>query len=435
MNRLSTTIICLFLFISGMHCQELLTLDQAIHIGLTNNYGIRISQNQVQAAKNNATPGQAGILPEIGANAGYVKSWNDARLKVVTGSELDTQLAPADLLTAGVGLTWTLFDGGNMFITYDKLRKLEEASDLGARITLENTIARVIAAYYEIVRQEQISLMLEEQVAISRFRADLARTRWEAGTGSEIDYLKGKVELNADLSRLSNQKTLAENAKTHLNDLLARDVNTVFRVADSIPANDELDYLTLVTALQHDNSSLRLARKTRQLGELDARSAAAGLWPRLDYHAGMNYYRSETDAHFIQYNRYYGPTMGLTLNVNLFDGLNQRRRYRNALLSLDSDDLQLKQAENRLTSSLMQTYNDYRNQLELIGFEQENLLLAQRNIDLARESYGIGSISSLQLREVQEDLLNAQARLINARYLARITETELLLLAGLLVKE
>jgi len=58
-----------------------------------------------------------------------------------------------------------------------------------------------------------------------------------------------------------------------------------------------------------------------------------------------------------------------------------------------------------------------------------------KNMDLARESYTIGSISSLQLREVQEDLLNAHARLINARYLAKITETELLLLAGALLQE
>ena len=433
MKRLMVTGLWLFLLIGGIRSQELITLDQAVTIGLTNNYGIIISKNSLQEAKNNATPGNAGMLPKVGLNAGYTRGLSDARVKVYTGSELDNSKAISDLLTGGVGLTWKVFDGLNMFITYDKLKKLEEKSDLSAKITIETTVAGIIAGYYEIVRQGRMKQMLSEQVELSKFRTDLARKRFETGTGSELEYLKSRVEMNGDLANLSNQKTLYENSKTNLNDLLSRDVKTEFSVADTIPEAEILNYDTLMVSLKKTNRNLLLAAKDKQIGELDVKSALAGQWPTVDYYAGFNYFRNQTEANFIQYNRNFGPSMGLTLNMKLFDGLNQKRQYRNAVISLQSYDLGFKQTESRLITYLSGIFNEYRNQQEMIGFERENLQLALRNMELAKQSFAAGSISSLQLREVQEDLLSARNRLVTAQFLAKLTETELLLLSGRLV--
>src|SRR3712207_3671520 len=45
-----------------------LTLEEAIRLGLENNYGIRISQRDVQIARNNVTRGNAGQLPTVNGN-------------------------------------------------------------------------------------------------------------------------------------------------------------------------------------------------------------------------------------------------------------------------------------------------------------------------------------------------------------------------------
>ncbi len=433
MKKLITISFCLCMLINGLSGQEQMTLEQAVSIGLTNNYGIMISCNSVEEAKNNATRGNAGMLPKVSVNAGYVKGLNDVRLKVVTGSEMDESNAPSDQMTAGIGLTWRIFDGLNMFITYDKLKKIGEKSELSAKITMETTLAGIIAGYYEIVRQGRIRQMLTEQVEISKFRTGLAKMRFENGSGSEMEYLKSRVELNADLANLSNQETLYQNSKTNLNDLLSREVATDFQVEDTIPAPEILIYDTLLNSLRTTNHELLLAARDKQIGEMEVKSAVAGQWPTLDYYAGMNYFRTVTEAHFIQYNRNYGPSMGLTLNMKIFDGLNQKRQYKNAVIALQSYDLAFRQLESKLTACLSSIYKEYSNQLEMIGFERENLQLALKNMDLSRQSYSVGSISSLQLREVQEDLLSARNRLITAQFFAKIKETELLLLSGRLL--
>ncbi|MEI6435815.1 MAG: TolC family protein [Bacteroidota bacterium] len=434
MKTLKIIGLMLLFFASRINGQEVLTLDKAVSIGLINNYEIVMAQNSFNISQNNVSPGNAGMLPAISVNAGYVTGLSDAKVKVVAGSELDNSSAHSENITAGVGLTWTVFDGMKMFISWDKLKKLEEMSELSAKITIENTVAKIIGNYYDIIRQERVHRILIEQVEISRFRLELAKMRFETGTGSEMEYLKARVELNADVAALSNQKTVFENSKTTLNDLLSRDVNTQFEVEDTIVVSGKLQYDSLRQSMKTANRNLILAARNKQVGQLELKAARADQFPTLDFYANYNYFRSETEANFIQYNRNFGPSFGILLNMKLFDGLNLRRQYKNAAISLQTSEIEIKQLENRLEAYLTRIYNDYRNQLEMVGFEQENLQLAARNMDIAREGYSIGSISSLQLREVQHDLLDAGARLITAEFKAKLTETELLLLSGKIIK-
>jgi outer membrane protein TolC len=433
MKKLAATGTLLFLLAGWAGAQEVMTLEQAVSIGLTNNYGIIISQNEQKEAKNNATPGNAGMLPAVGVNAGLVKGVYAAKVKVISGTELDNPSAKSDLITAGAGLTWRVFDGLKMFITLDKLKKVEEVSDLSAKITIENTMARIIGAYYEIVKQGRVLQFLTEQVEISKLRLDLAKIRFETGKGSEMEYLKGRVELNADIASLSSQKTLYENSKTNLNELLCRKIPMQFAVLDTIPVGEPLDYDTLLNSVKASNKNLLMSIRTKEIGALNVKSARASQWPTLDYFAGYNYYHSDTEANFIQLNQNFGPSFGLTFNMKLFDGLNLKRQYNNAVISLQSDDLGVKQMESRLESTLAKMYNEYHNQQEMVDFEQQNLVLAVRNMDLAKTSYAVGSISSFQLREVQDDLLKARNRLVTAQFRLKLTETDLLLLSGQLL--
>ncbi len=434
MKKTMITGLILLLFAGRLLAQTILSLEDAVSTGLSNNYGIVIAKNQVRTAQNNATPGNAGMLPSLNLIASYVKGWSDAKVKVLAGSELDAPNAQSDLLNAGIGLNWTIFDGMKMFITWDKLKKLEEISELSAKITMENTMAKIIGSYYDIIRQVRVRAILIEQVDISKFRRELARMRFETGTGSEMEYLKAKVELNADVAALSNQQTVYENSKTTLNDLLARDVNTPFEVRDTIVINLMPDYDSLRRSMRSANRNLVLAARNKQVGQLSVQSARADQWPTLGVYANYNYLLSETGANFVQYNRNFGPSVGVQLNMKLFDGLNLRRQYKNAGITLENDEFEIRQLENRLEAYLARIYNDYRNQLEMIGFEQENLLMAQRNMDIAEESYKIGAISSLQLREVQHDLLDAGTRMVTAEFRTKLTETELLLLSGKLIQ-
>ncbi|MEI6455937.1 MAG: TolC family protein [bacterium] len=430
-NLITALFLSLILTLSS---QELMTLSQALEIGLANNYGINMAKNSYRISGNNASPGNAGMLPQINANAGYTKAWLNAKVEMQNGAGLDNPWAQSDLFTTGVYLNWTLFDGLGMFINYDKLKRMEEIGELSFKVEVENTLAAIIAAYYDIVRQKQETDIIRDQVDISCFRLELARLRFETGSGSEMEFLKAKVELNADSAALYKQQTVYLNSKTSLNDLLSRDVNTPYEVKDTILVDYVLQYDSLRNSMRAANRNILMAGKNKEVNYLDMKSARAKQWPNLDFMAGYGYYLSQSGASFTKYSRNFGPTLGITATMPIYDGRNLNREYKNAKISLETSGLEMKQLESRLETYLAKIYNDYRNELRMIGFERENLQLAMKNMDIAKESYAVGSISSLQLREIQKDLLNANTRLVTAEYTAKLTETALLLLSGKLIK-
>jgi outer membrane protein TolC len=414
--------------------QELLTLENAIQIGLENSYGIKIAENEMKIASNNAAPGNAGMLPRIEAVGSYDKGVVSAKVEHITGLELEDDNAHSDRIYAGLKLKWTLFDGLHMFNAYDMLKKFEELGEMELKIVLENTIADITIQYVDIVQKQLMMDVLNEQVEISRFRLQLAQIMKDVGSGSELELLQAQVDLNADESALYNHKTRLANAKTTLNELLSRDVYLDFTVMDTLILGSILELSSLKQNFSNNNKDIKVKQLTREAVELDLKGIKGESYPKLDFFASYDFLENSTEASFIKYNRLFGPHFGLTASVKIFDGLDQRRKIQNTQISLLNADLQIKQTQNQMESYLVRLFNDYNNDLQLIEFEQRSFDLAKRNMDIAKDSYEIGMISPIELREVQKNLLSAGYRMIQAQYRTKVKEVELLLISGQLVK-
>ncbi len=121
---------------------------------------------------------------------------------------------------------------------------------------------------------------------------------------------------------------------------------------------------------------------------------------------------------------------GLTLGVNLFDGFNQRRSIRNSSIDRENKDLRYREVEQGIRADLFTIYSAYSNNLRLISLEEQNFQTATENLDIALERYKLGSLSGIDLREVQKSLLDARERLISAHYQTKLAEVSLQLISG-----
>jgi outer membrane protein TolC len=124
----------------------------------------------------------------------------------------------------------------------------------------------------------------------------------------------------------------------------------------------------------------------------------------------------------------------VTASWNIFDGLNLNRRVQNAEIAIETSRLDFEALKLSLERDLYATYITYQNNVELHALEQENLKVARENNEIATERYRVGKTSPLELREAQINLLEANIRLLNAAYAVKITEIDLLLLAGLITR-
>jgi outer membrane protein len=90
----------------------------------------------------------------------------------------------------------------------------------------------------------------------------------------------------------------------------------------------------------------------------------------------------------------------------------------------------LEEELNRIHASFLRAFRTYQNSLELVDLEEDNLANAEETLDIALERFRQGIISAIEFREAQRAFLSAESRLIEAKYDAKIAETELLRLTG-----
>jgi len=427
-----TTSLFIFTLMLGtaLAAQDHLTLDKAIKIGLENNYTIRTAKNESEIASNNNSPGNAGMLPNVDANGSGSKSQTSSKQEYITGETIDRNGAKSTSYNAGVQLNWTIFDGLDMFITKKKLSELESLGEASARQSVENSVAQIVDAYYNIVRQQQTLQVLQEAKTISQDRMNIAETKQKLGSGSGLEYMQAKADYNADQSALLKQQAVVSNAQVELNRLLARDVNTSFTVSDTIPLLPSLQLDALQQKAAVMNSALQQVRLQKQVAELNIKSLQARRLPQIGINVGYDYSHSESQSGFLLSNQSRGLNYGLSVQFNLFNGFNQNRQVQNARISAKNSEIQLSQLKTQLDASLKQSYENYQNGLQLVELEQENKSVARNTVDIATEKYRLGSITPLELKEAQRTYIQAESRLVDARYQAKSAETELLRLSG-----
>jgi len=86
--------------------------------------------------------------------------------------------------------------------------------------------------------------------------------------------------------------------------------------------------------------------------------------------------------------------------------------------------------ETRVRAELRDAWEAYQRHLERVELARESVDLAEENVDIGMTQLRAGTISQVDLRQVQLNLQNARTRLINAKYQAKVAELQLRQLAG-----
>jgi len=267
---------------------------------------------------------------------------------------------------------------------------------------------------------------------LSKERLRIDEERYLLGSSSKLQVLQSRVYLNADSSKLSKQFEVVRTAQIGLNELMAvEDLGTEFITKDAtIEVIQQFMYEKLLEETLMRNTSLLIASKNKVVSEYDYKLIGSRSYPYLSLSSGYSYnlntYSNSTNKNQITS----GINYGLTLGLNLFDGFNQRRNLNNSSIEIQNKELKYAEVEQGVKADLISIYNAYINNLRLINLEEQNVQTASENLDIALESYKLGSLSGLELREVQKSLLDAKDRLFSIHYQAKLAEISLQLISG-----
>ena len=421
----------LFACISA-NTQEIYDLNRCITTGIDHNFSIMISRNRQEVATNNFTPGNAGYLPTLSLNSKAGGTLTGTRQNLASGGESTSNGVHNISANAGANLSWTLFNGFSVRSTYQKLNELKLVGELNTQMSIENLVADIVSEYYYYIQQVNLYKNLGYAVALSRERVRIDEERYLLGSGSKLQLLQSVVYLNADSSRYSKQKEVLRASQIRLNKLMANeDIGALLIVKDTaIAIKVDLLFDQLLKETLEKNTSLLISKRNQTISEYDLKIISSRSYPYLDFSSGYNRSFNKYGSGSVSSQHSGALSYGLTLGVDLYDGMNRKRETANARLDVESKKYQYKEIEQQVRADLITIFYAYQNNLGLLKLEQQNLSAARENLEIALERYKLGNLSGLELREVQKSYLDAEERLISVQYQTKLAEISLLQISG-----
>ena len=437
LKKLLCLVIACFAAITGVKAQPgkvpgapTLTLKDAMEIALQNNYNIRISRNTSKIASNNVTLGNAGILPTI--NGTYTIANSILNTTQTRSDNTVNRIVGANNTghNYGATLNWTVFDGFNMFATYDALKQRDKLGQVRLRDTVQQTVAAVLNTYYDLVNQQKQIEAVQGVIAISRTQLRYANDRFQVGRVARLDVYNAQVALNTDTATLISQLQTFKASKIELNRIISRDPATEFNVSDTIIVDEKLILADIINQAQTQNPAVLSAAINERISEINLRQVRSTRYPQLTVNTGYIWNTSQNPAGFARVQNSNGLNYGLAATINIFDGFNQWRRERNAKLQIDNSRLNVARTRIEVEAQINNLYSSYLSGLDLIKLGQSNVDLARKSLEISLEKYRLGTITPLEIREAQRNYLSAQSIFFNSQYQSKVAETTLKQITG-----
>ncbi|MEX0314867.1 MAG: TolC family protein [Allomuricauda sp.] len=414
---------------------KMLSKEEAIALALEYNLGIQVAKNTQKIDENNASILNSGYLPTITANAGGSIDKQNTEGQLASGDSRTADGVETRRYNASVNVNYTLFDGLNRYYSYKSFQERSQQSELEVRQTIENTILQLFTVYYEAARLTENTKNLEQALEISKDRLKRARYQFEYGQNTGLDVLNAEVDINTDSINLLNSRQQLRNTMRDLNLVLNQDLTAQFVTDTTVNFVPGLQMENMHNDAKLNNVRLQLVEKDMNILNYDVKAAKSVFLPTIGLTGtyGWNESNNNSPLAFLIQNTSTGLTGSVNLSWNLFDGGRGITGIKNVKIGYENQELLKKQIELEVERDIRNAWDSYTNALYVLEVQEKNLQTNQDNFNRSDERYKLGQVTSIEFRQAQLNLLNAELAKSQAKYSAKLAELQMLQVSGQLL--
>ncbi len=418
-------------FLTNLQAQDSsFTLKQSLDLAIKQNLDIQIAQSDLEIATINNNWGNAGALPVVTGNIGNSEARTNINQKLANGSSIERNNVANSSINANIGVSWRVFNGFRIRATKNRFDVLEKMGEMAVKQQIDQIIFNVTNVYYNLVRLNKQIKATKAIIELSKERLKIAETRFNVGSGAKTDMLQAGIDLNAQLVNLNRILNQVENTKAGMNALLQRNPNTPFHTSDNDFAIVKIDFSNLMQKLESQNNLLQISAQEK-INLLNERKIInSQRLPSITLNTSTVLNRSKSTAGFFLTNQTFGPNIGLAVGVPIFNGNVNKTQLKVNEIQVKQQANQQENLKTNLQRDLLIAYQDYLNAIENAKIEENNVKLAEENNMISTERFRKLQSNSIELRQAQLSLIEAQDRFIDAQFQAQIAVSTLLFISG-----
>jgi outer membrane protein len=379
-----------------------LELCEAVDLGLCNNPQIKEAWAEIKIQAGAVGEARAAYLPTLNAGVGYI----DDRIRY-PGSGISGSTVDAPFFYGA--LTWRILDFGGRGANRKAANNLLLAALLNHNDIIQKTLSGVIQAYFDALTTKAAWKAKTEDEEIAQKTLEVAQRREAKGVIARNDTLQAATAL----AKASLEKNRAEGAYHKAISVLVYSMGVPSQTSVLLP--DDLGKVTgqevtdldaLIADVQKNHPAIRAKRAQLEAARDRVTVAQSEGLPSLDFSA--NYYQNARPGQSTTVPRSMESTVGLTLNIPIFDGFARVYKIQEAKAQVEQKEAELQDVEHQTLMDLVKTHADVISALQNLQAADALLKAALESLAVSQRRYDKGAADILEMLNTQSALADAQ---------------------------
>jgi hydrophobic/amphiphilic exporter-1 (mainly G- bacteria), HAE1 family len=409
-----------------------LSFERALQMAMERNESLKAGYEGVRAGEGRVAEARAAFLPSADLSFAYTPAQQFPVIRIPAGifgpEEQSFQAAFTRQNIMQLTVNQPLYTGGRLRNAYAAQASAADESRLSLERARQELKTRVVETFYQALMQDQGVRVAEEGVRLADSFLSMARIRFDAGTAARLDVLRAEVEVANARAKLIRAQSTAAISYQALRTVLSLPADTPLRLRGTLDDGETLPDQSALLRTIDARPDVRAIGARRATAEYGVALANSEWKPTFSLTGNLQYQEDGLNNLLNAGNRSYA--VGLGLRIPLFATPAALARKATALAQVRQTEHGMQAAMDNSRLEVTSAYTSWLGAKEIVATQRKAVELAREGLAIAQVSYENGVITSTELNDARQALLETDWELAQAQYAQIVAAAKARLAAG-----
>lgn len=386
-----------------------LTLDKALEIALDENPTIKVAAEEIALKKVASKEAWQSLLPEASLNGSLDHTIKAAEMKL---NDMSFKMGQDGTNTANAGLSINLplfapavYRAMSMTKTDIELAvEKSHASEL-------DLINQVTKAYYQLMLAQDSYEVLQGSYKLAEDNFNVVNAKYQQGAVSEFDKISAEVQMRSIKPNVISAANAVTLAKLQLKVLMGITADVDIKTDDNLTNYESMLFANQLKEEDmslENNTTMKQFELNMKLLEKNVKSLKTNFMPTLSMSFSYQYQSLyNPNINFFDYTWSNSSSLMFNLSIPLYRASNFTK-VKSARIQMRQLDWNRIDTERKLNMQVVSYRNNMTASSEQVVSNKENVMQAEKAVQIAGKRYEVGKGTVLELNSSQVSLTQAQ---------------------------
>ena len=386
-----------------------LTLDKALEIALDENPTIKVAAEEIALKKVASKEAWQSLLPEASLNGSLDHTIKAAEMKL---NDMSFKMGQDGTNTAHAGLSINLPLFAPAVYRAMSMTKTDiELAVEKSRASELDLINQVTKAYYQLMLAQDSYEVLQGSYKLAEDNFNVVNAKYQQGAVSEFDKISAEVQMRSIKPNVISAANAVTLAKLQLKVLMGITADVDIKTDDNLTNYESMLFANQLKEEDmslENNTTMKQFELNMKLLEKNVKSLKTNFMPTLSMSFSYQYQSLyNPNINFFDYTWSNSSSLMFNLSIPLYRASNFTK-VKSARIQMRQLDWNRIDTERKLNMQVVSYRNNMTASSEQVVSNKENVMQAEKAVQIAGKRYEVGKGTVLELNSSQVSLTQAQ---------------------------